>query len=156
MILVFFVLQAILWTTAISLTAGDKSHTVVAGYDEQALNWDEVKALKVRSDQLGWKADLRLGSNSDIRGDRDLTLALTTREGAPLDNAQIVVTAYHRGRAADKQAIQMQPSGTDPGIYTGKVKVQHSGKWQFSGFAKIGDDQFLIEYRTVLKSNRSL
>ncbi len=45
-ILMFFVLQAILWTVAITLTTGDKSHAVIASYDARALNWDEEVAQR--------------------------------------------------------------------------------------------------------------
>ena len=48
-ILGFFVIQAIIWIIAISITARDASHAVVAGYDEKALKWDDQKALSAAS-----------------------------------------------------------------------------------------------------------
>ena len=57
-ILLFFVIQAIVWTVAISITTRDPSHAVVAGYDEKALNWDDEKALRLASANLGWQAEI--------------------------------------------------------------------------------------------------
>lgn len=153
-VLMFFFLQAILWTVAITMTAGDKSHTVVAGYDEQALQWDEVKQLRAASKRLGWKSDLKIDSASDIHGDRVVTLCLNDEIETPIKGAAIQVKAYHRGRAAEKQMLDLK--AVAPGVYSGTVRVQNSGQWQFTGTATVGENQYLIDQRIRLKSNRNL
>jgi nitrogen fixation protein FixH len=153
-VLMFFVLQAILWTVAISITAGDKSHTVVAGYDEQALQWDEVKQLRAESKKLGWGADLKVDTKSDIRGDRVVTLCLKDKSESPVEGASVQLKAYHRGRAAEKQLLVLK--AVAPGVYSGTVRVQNSGQWLFVGTASKGDSQFLIDQRFNLNSNRNL
>ncbi len=35
-IISFFAIQAVIWTFALIMTSNDKSHAVVAGYDEKA------------------------------------------------------------------------------------------------------------------------
>ena len=51
-ILMFFVIQAIVWIVAITLTANDKSHAVLPNYDERALKWNEEVALRAASEKL--------------------------------------------------------------------------------------------------------
>jgi nitrogen fixation protein FixH len=154
LILMFFLLQAILWTVAISITSRDASHAVVAGYDEQALHWDEVKNLRQESVALGWDAELLVDATGDIRGNRVVTLCLKDKNKTPLEHLKIEINAYHRGRAAEKQNLTLKPVG--PGIYSTTVLVRNSGQWQFTGTAKSNDQQFLIEQQIALDSNRNL
>jgi nitrogen fixation protein FixH len=154
LILMFFMLQAILWTVAISVTSRDASHTVVAGYDEQAFRWDEVKKMRNESAALGWDAEIHIDSMDDTRGNRVITLSLKDQNQAPLENAKIEIDAYHRGRAAEKQSLTFKPVG--PGVYSTTLNVPNSGQWQFTGIAKSNDQQFFIEQRIALDSNRGL
>jgi nitrogen fixation protein FixH len=154
LILMFFVLQAILWTVAISVTARDASHAVVAGYDEQALHWDEVKKLRKDSVALGWDAEIQVDTSGDIRGNRVITLSLKDRNQTPLENARVELNAFHRGRAAEKQNLTLAQVG--PGVYSTTLLVRNSGQWQFTGTAVSNDRQFLIEQRISLDSNRNL
>ena len=154
LILMFFLIQGVLWTVAISITSSDASHAVVAGYDEQALRWDEVKKLRHESATLGWDAEIQVDSKGDIRGNRVITLRLKDQNQAPLENAKVEINAYHRGRAAEKQNLTLKSVG--PGIYSTTLLVRNSGQWQFTGTAKSDDQQFLIEQRIALDSNRNL
>jgi nitrogen fixation protein FixH len=153
-ILMFFMLQATLWTVAISITSRDASHAVVAGYDEQAFHWDDVKQLRAESAALGWNAQLHIDPNGDAQGNRVITLSLQDKNKAPLRGASVGLSAFHRGRAAETQNLVLQPVG--PGIYSSTVQVRNSGQWQFSGTAKSNQQQFLIEQRIALNSNESL
>lgn len=145
-ILMFFVLQAILWTFAISMTAGDSSHAVVAGYDEQALRWDEVKKLQQSSDILGWHCILNVDSSADIHENRVVTLQLLDRENGPVSNASMNVKAFHRGAAAEVQLLKFKEVAS--GVYSTSVRISKFGKWRFSGSATVGDSNFLIEQQT--------
>lgn len=154
LILMFFVLQAILWTTAITLTAGDASHAVVANYDEQAFQWDEVKQQRADSVELGWEADLKVDSSGDPSGNRVITIVLKDRSGKPVTDATFGLRVFHRARAAQAKDLKLQEVG--PGVYSGSVQIQQAGLWLFSGSAICGDDRYLLERQLQLKLNRNL
>ena len=149
-ILSFFLIQAVIWTIAIWVTATDQSHAVVAGYDEKALLWDEEKARRAASARLGWQSNLDIDSDSDIRGFRQVTFEIRDANEMPVKQATIEMTAFHRARVAQRQLITVSEAGD--GIYTGQVQVRKSGLWQFDGWARKGDDTFLINERQTLKA----
>lgn len=151
-ILSFFVIQAIIWTIAISITSSDTSHAVVAGYDEQALNWDEVKQQRLASVELGWQAEIQVDASGDIYGNRVVTVELSSKSHEPVTKASISLVAYHRGRAAEKQSIELNSVAT--GVYSGKVVVDRDGLWQFTGSARKAEQQFLIDQRIYLSRNK--
>ena len=142
-ILTFFVIQAIIWIVAISITANDSSHVVVVGYDEQALNWDAVKQLRQASVRLGWQAEIHVDQTADIRHNRVISIELSDRSNLPLQNARFALIAFHRGHAANVQELEFKE--IEQGIYTGRITVQRFGTWCFSGRVQVGDDVYLIQ-----------
>ena len=151
-ILLFFLIQAIIWIVAITLTSHDPSHAVVAGYDEKALHWDQEKAMRNASQQLGWQASLQIDPTTDIARQHLLTLQLEKADETPVENAAITLKAFHRGRAGVPQKIDMAETG--PGIYSGKIEIRKSGNWQFDGLAIAGEDVFLIEQIHYLSASK--
>ena len=149
-ILSFFLIQAVIWTIAISVTANDQSHAVVAGYDEKALLWDEEKARRAASANLGWQSELVVDPDSDIRGFREVTIKLQDANDRPIENATVDLTAFHRGHAAQQQLVTF--SEHNDGVYWGQVQVRHSGQWQFDGVARQGDDAFIFNERQSIKA----
>lgn len=148
----FFVIQAIIWTVAITITSNDLSHAVVAGYDEQALKWDDVKQDLIDSSALGWTAEIQIDSASNPRGNRVINVCLSDRDDLPIENAVVKLRAFHRGRAADVQELSLLSVG--PGVYSGNLNVQRSGIWVFSGTATQGEHQFLIEKKFRVTTNK--
>ncbi len=150
-ILMFFLIQAVIWTVAISATANDPSLAVVADYDEKALKWDEEKARRTASAQLGWHSEIVVDSESDIYGFRNVRIKLQDANLVPIENATVELTAFHRARAAEPQRIKI--SGQGNGIYSGFVQVRKNGMWQFDGCAKRRDDTFLINERQSIMAD---
>ncbi len=148
-ILSFFLIQAIIWTVALALTANDPSHAVIADYEQKALNWDQSQSERLASAALGWQADLNVDSHRDVRSYHPLELVLRDRDGRPLETAGVTLQAFHTGRAADVQRLELTP--TDPGRYTGKIRVERAGYWQFNGRIEIGDQLFLLDQRLRLE-----
>jgi hypothetical protein len=142
-LLMFFLIQAVIWTVAISVTATDQSHAVVAGYDERALLWDEEKARMVASELLGWKAGITVAESADLRQFRELQLKLVDREGVPIENAIVKLTVFHKAWAAQPQDLVL--SEVAGGIYQGNLQVRKSGKWQFNGTITQLESLFLVE-----------
>lgn len=151
-ILMFFMIQAIVWSIAITLISNDKSHTVVEGYDELALKWDQSRMIERESAALGWKSGLTIAPQGDVMGSRELKLALTDANEQPVAGAKLQVKAFHRGRAAEVQMLVFQE--TEPGIYSSSVQVRHGGQWELSGVASQGGNLFLIDERPVLRESR--
>lgn len=151
-ILMFFGLQAVLWTVAIVFTSVDKSHAIIQDYDQLALNWDQEKAMRQASAALGWQCQLSVGANTDIRNRHDVQIELADRNGNPIIGAAIALSAFHRGRAGDPQLLQFQESA--PGVYTCEVEINRKGLWQFNGKAIVGDSTFVIEQQRMLEMNR--
>ena len=100
-ILMFFVIQAVIWTVAISIISMDSSHVVVANYDEQALNWDEVKKQREASAALGWTANISILSAEDLYGNRVVQIKINDASQQPVTKALVQMRAFHRGRAAE-------------------------------------------------------
>ena len=149
-ILSFFLIQAVIWTVAISVTANDQSHAVVAGYDEKALLWDEEKARRMASTQLGWQFKLIVDPASDIRGFREVKFKLRDSINRPLTDANVELTAFHRAYAAQPQHVTF--SELSDGVYAGQVQIRKTGFWQFDGVARKGDDAFIINERQMIKA----
>ena len=152
-ILLFFLIQAVVWIVAISITSGDTSHAVVAGYDEQALKWDESKSIQHASDALGWKAVLTFDSKKDIRGNQMVNLSIVDQNQNPVENAAVSIRAFHCGHAANVQQLSMSKSS--PGNFTANLRVRHSGNWQFEGAAIRNDDVLLINQRHFIAVQRN-
>lgn len=151
-ILLFFLLQAVIWMVALTLTSTDQSNAVVSGYDEKALNWDEEIALRNSSARLGWSAELLVDPTADMVSGHAITLKLTNADQALVDNATIQLTAFHRARSGDPQQIEF--TEINDGVYTGSIKIRKSGLWQFDGLARKGHDAFLINLKQVLKASK--
>jgi nitrogen fixation protein FixH len=151
-ILSFFLIQAIIWVVAITLTANDKSHAVVAGYDERALNWDDEVALRTASKKLGWRSELTIDSASDIRGIHNITLKLQDSDESPVANASVQLTVFHRAFAGDPQKITF--AEISDGVYEGKIRIRNSGRWQFTGSAQADDATFLIDEQQFLSVSK--
>ena len=150
LILMFFCIQAVIWTVAISVTSSDLSHAVVAGYDEQALSWDEVKSAKQSSDNLDWQTTIIVDSDKDIRGNRNVTVEITDRSGNPVSDTNLQLRVFHRAAAGRPQQIQF--TETKPGIYTSTLCVNRFGKWCFHGTATQRNKLLLID-QTVSIAN---
>ncbi len=151
-ILLFFVIQAILWIVAITLTSADKSHAILPDYDQRALQWDEQRAQQAASRQLGWTNELKVDPTGDLRGFRAISLKLTDREQQPVGAATIQLRAFHRGRAGEPQDIRLQE--VEPGVYAGVIQVTRSGRWQFQGQAAADDRVLLIDEQQTLTARR--
>jgi nitrogen fixation protein FixH len=148
-ILLFFVLQAILWTFAISFTASDKSHAVVEGYDEQALQWDELRQAAFESEQLGWEASINVGDSADLRGNRTVSVVLTDRDGQPVNSANVSVNVFHFGEAANVQQLELPQNS--PGNYVGTLECRKTGYWKFNGTARSDESEFIFEDKVWLE-----
>lgn len=142
-ILVFFILQAILWTSAIRLTSNDLSHAIHPDYGQKALHWDQQVALQRASDQLQWTAQLSVAGSIESGVSPMLTLTITDDDNRPVLDATVELSAFDRARASERFSIQLNP--TSPGVYTALLPATAPGRWQFQGTATQNDSVFIID-----------
>ena len=150
-ILMFFLIQAVIWTVAISLTAGDKSHMILANYDERALNWDDEVAKRHASDKLGWQAEFHFDASGDVQSYHVLSLTIQGPDEQPVSNASVQLTCFHRAYAALPQEITLKEVGL--GVYSGKIRVTRSGRWQVEGTATQNENVLLINQQIDLTAS---
>lgn len=151
-ILAFFAIQACLWAVAITYTANDPSHAVVPDYDSKALAWDQQKAARAASDQLGWSAEVEVSHGQLATDWRPISLSLVDEQGQPVTGAEVSVAAFHRGRAGRRQTLSL--AETTPGHYHGTIRVLYFGLWQFEGTADRQDDHYLIDVQVPVEAQR--
>ena len=149
-ILLFFLVQAIVWAIAISITSGDSSHAVVAGYDEDALKWDMNKKIQQASDSLGWKLNIDIKSDADVKGNRSAVFSITDANGKPVRDASLNVRAFHCGHAANSQALKFNEASA--GEYHTTLRTRYSGQWQFEGFAEYDANLLMIDKRISINA----
>jgi nitrogen fixation protein FixH len=149
----FFVIQAILWTVAITLTFQDPSHAVVEGYDQRALNWDAWQNALRASEALGWSGKLEISPAPQLDGRRDLYLQLTNRDGVPLTGATATIRIFHRARASEAITVPLQE--VSPGSYVAEFQAQHSGRWTLELIALKSEQRYLEEFRMELDLKKS-
>lgn len=147
-ILFFFVLQAILWTVAITLTSNDPSHVVLDEYGAGPEAWKERLAMERASAELGWQANVVVSSAADIRGRRTGQLKLVDRQGQPIENGKVTIRAFHTGHAAEAQVIDA--SEVEPGVYEFSVVVRYFGNWRFTGDVATDGHKFVFENQVWL------
>ena len=146
-ILFFFFLQAILWTTAITLTASDRSHAVVTDYEQQAHRWDELQRQRAASRRLGWTADVEW--EQTLPGEpAPFVLQLKDRAGQPVNGATIQLELFHLAEASQRSSVRLTELGD--GRYRGTLESARPGRWQLEGIAKHPEGDFLIHQRTQL------
>lgn len=138
----FFLIQAVIWTVAITLTSGDESHSIVANYDQKALEWDKQKAQLAASAKLGWTSQVSVEAQGDIRGLRQVKLRLLDEQGNPVRGAVIQLNGFHRAKSRIPQQIKFTED--QDGNYEGSVIIRKSGQWQFDGQAAVGESVYII------------
>lgn len=149
----FFLIQAILWTVAITLTSQDPSHAVLESYDQRALDWDSWQEAQRVSATLGWNSVLEVSSTEEVDGRRNLFLQLANRDGSPLTGATATLRVFHRARAGEAKMVSLEEA--TPGSYVGDFQAQQSGFWTLELTAFKGGQRYFQEFRMELDRDRS-
>jgi nitrogen fixation protein FixH len=150
-IVMFFAIQAIIWTIAILLTSNDDSHAVVFGFDERAGATLSPAERQEANQQSGWTLNWTWSANADTylsAHQLELTIEVRDREGKPVDASSIELAAFHCAQASKVQKIELILR--EPGIYQGKLDRHRSGQWQFEGVIHSADQLFYMSDRFFL------
>jgi nitrogen fixation protein FixH len=116
----------------------DPSFAVEPDYYQRAVHWDSTIAQRQRSDALHWRAAARLAPPDD--GEATIFVTLTTRDGAPVDSADVRAEASHNARGADVYQVRLLASG--PGLYAARIPSRAQGLWRVDLTATRGPDRF--------------
>lgn len=128
------------------LAHSDASFAVEPDYYQKALAWDESARLAARSADLGWNAALEVSASGAAR-EPWISLRLTDRQGAPVADAKVEVTAFASARASERRRIDLRE--ISPGIYSAALTGARAGAWEFAISADKAADRFQtnIEHR---------
>lgn len=129
------------------LAHSDRSFAVEPDYYQKAMAWDSAAAQRERSAALGWTASLTVGDPTSAG--RVITLTLTDRSGAPIQEADASIIAFHNARAADHFTANLRPTET-PGRYAAALPLERPGLWEFRISAARGQDSFATVIRRDL------
>jgi nitrogen fixation protein FixH len=143
MIIGLLVANALGCAVVIWIAVSDPSHMIEPGYDQAALRWDERKAARQRSDELGWKCLVSLGGAADVMGRRALTISLHDHEGRPVGGADVEVTVFHHARANDRASLTLAPGAE--GTYTAPASMGRAGLWEVRVRARRDADRFIFD-----------
>lgn len=89
------------------------------------LNYNQVLAQREAERKLGWSTKLTFDQQGELAG--RLTLAVTDRDGAPLDGPNVRATAERMTRFPQIQTVDFLRQET--GVYVADLKVPLAGRW---------------------------
>ncbi len=121
----------------------DASFAVEKDYYAKAVRWDESRAARTRSDELGWSAGVEL-SPPGHRG--DALVRLIDRDGTAVTGARVTLSAFHRAFVGESLEIAMTESADAEGVYTAAFVPTRHGRWIFRLRAILGANEFAVEF----------
>ncbi len=116
----------------------DRSFAVEPDYYQRAIDWDSTVARGQRSTALGWVTAIRLAPPE--AGHATLSVTLTTREGLPLDSADVRAALSHNAEGANVYEVRLLASG--PGLYVARIPSTAQGLWRVDLAATRGADVY--------------
>lgn len=119
-------------------------------YYRKAVAFDSTLAQAAHDSALGWRLDATPGRYR--AAGTPLTVALFDRDGRPLRDARIALTAIHNleaGRVVSAAFL----TGAD-GRATTVVPLHHAGLWEFRFEARLGGERFTADLRRDVGASR--
>jgi nitrogen fixation protein FixH len=117
----------------------DPSFAVEPDYYQKALRWDDAMAQERENAALGWSVEA--GVDSATRsGSTRIVLRVSDRDGAPVEDATVRVTAFHNARASQIVAATLAP--TRGGRYSAPLPLDRPGLWELRVRVEQGDRIF--------------
>lgn len=145
----FFLIQALLWTVAITLTHNDPSHAVVADLDERVGGSDLRRAAKLASDRLGWNTSVSVVSPVSPNAKRTVQIRIFDLMGQPVPAQNLEVFGFHRARVTERKTLTLQSIA--PGVWQVNDTMNRTGWWRFEGNASLGTDRYQFEVTEFLQ-----
>ncbi|HLP85938.1 MAG TPA: FixH family protein [Phycisphaerales bacterium] len=124
-------------TVAVSRAGG--GYVVEEGYDRKALKWDEHKAKLEKQMELGWGVGCEVASATSGKG--SLRVRVTDRDGKPVANARVRVSAFQAGWPNEARPSAVVVTDDD-GVAVCEFSPMREGKWIVDVSASHGGDVF--------------
>lgn len=144
MVIGLILMNACIAGTTLFFALSDGSAAVEPDYYALALKYEDVVRQRGENARLGWRVDAR-GVRTQPGGDLALVVTLSTRDGVPLDGAQVRATAFASVRASERAAMSFEPVAGVPGAYRAPVKSTLAGQWRVRLHVARGPDTFTHE-----------
>lgn len=117
-------------------------------YYQRALEWDRVSAQRMASAKLGWSARIDVAPPEGDGAEPLVSCRLADAQGSPIDDAVVVLEAFHLARAQHRVNASLEPVG--PGLYGATLPVGRPGHWEFRISVKRGETVFIETCRVVV------
>ncbi len=111
-------------TVAVSRAGG--GYVVEKGYDQKALKWDEHKARLEKQAQLGWGVSCDVAQATS--GEGLLQVRVKDRDGKPVTNARVRVSAFQAGWPREAKATAVVLTDGD-GVAMCAFEPLREGTW---------------------------
>jgi hypothetical protein len=133
-------LQVALCAAGIYAATNNKSFAVEHDYYSKAVTWDQQQAILKASAALGWNVTMTIGT-PDVYGNRNVTLTVNDRTGAPVNGATAEVISFHHARANEIYKGPLPHFAA--GRYGGDVPLRRTGNWEFRLKIQRGNELFV-------------
>ncbi len=112
------------------LALHDRTFAVEPNYYQRAVEWDQRSAARRAAAAQGWSLDVTTGPARSALGDRELLVQLSERDGRPLCDAVVRVSAFHHRTAKDRLALELTPITDNAGTYGTLAPLRRAGTWE--------------------------
>jgi nitrogen fixation protein FixH len=126
------------------VASSDPSAVVAKDYYQKGLRWDDEQAQQTHNVALGWQLTPALRLERDATSS-DLAVDLKDRDGQPLADARIDVTAVHN--AAPGQPVMATLIGQGEGHYGVVLPARRAGMWELRFDVRRGAEHFTADMR---------
>lgn len=141
--------SVVLVVVTVRASLSGQGAAVERGYYEQAVDWESVQRQRAVNERLRWSVTPSFRrSPADPRRPR-LELAVTDRQGIPIERARVRVEAIPVLQVARGGAIDLVP--TLAGRYEADLPASVAGQWEFRVRVEQGEEVYTDTFRRVLE-----
>lgn len=121
----------------------DPSFAVEPDYYQKAVDFDAIQEAQRTSDRLGWKPDVSLDADSQLR------VELRDAKEMPVEGVKLHLEAFPITRS--QQFLKTELEEVSPGVYLWKKRLSYHGQWEFRLTGDRGDQHFIHTTRLMVK-----
>lgn len=121
-------LQVIIGFTAIMLSIGDSTVTVIPNYYQSAVDWDTTRRARQLTQQLGWHVTPSAGPTETETATRELRVLITSDDGDSVSDLNVLAKVYHHAQGSRIHEIRLYEESR--GVYVGITGLTKPGLWQ--------------------------
>ncbi|MGD9787284.1 MAG: FixH family protein [Sulfuricellaceae bacterium] len=120
-------------------------HTAFSGVvphnEEAAKTIAQHMSAQEKQRRLGWKVEV--DGLEAASASRSVEVKVATRDGAPLQNAKVVISIQPLADAESRQDVELKEE--NPGAYRGQLNFARPGRWVVELHIQSGNDAYQVE-----------